>query len=459
VPAALPAWKLRRAAVLRSRAARGDAAAFTALYERHHQALYRYCRSILHHDEDARDALQSTLTKAFAALQEEERDFDLRPWLFRIAHNESISVLRRRRDAVPLDLAQPVGTDSLPGTVESRERLARLREDLADLPDRQRAALVLRELSGLGHEEIATVLDSSPRAIKQTIFEARTSLGECEEGREMACAEVQRMLSDADGRVLRGRRVRAHLRSCRSCRQFKAALAQRPSDLALLAPPLPAAAGAALLTAVAGGGAATAGAGAAGAGAAGAGGTLLASKIVAIVTATAVAAGGTVAATEVVRDGGSSHKTDRAPRQATGPTDRSSGLTGATDSSAAVRARRQPAGRGALDRPARRKHDPSAAEKRPPGAASSPSHVSRPERARGGGRSDRPAPPAGKPEKKPKPAVKTPTRRQVGHTRPQPPKSQGKAQGHEKEPKGPKPVETPAATAPELQPQASNGHK
>ena len=139
--------------------------------------------------------------------------------------------------------------------------MARLREDLADLPDRQRAALVLRELSGLGHEEIADVLESSPRAIKQTIFEARTSLGECDEGREMACAEIQRMLSDADGRVLRGRRVRAHLRSCRSCRQFKAALAQRPSDLALLAPPLSAAAGAALLTAVAGGGAATAGAG------------------------------------------------------------------------------------------------------------------------------------------------------------------------------------------------------
>src|SRR3954454_9820422 len=191
------ALKWRRGLALRSQAARGDDAALAAMYERHHQALYRYCRSILHDDEDARDALQSTMANAFAALQREQRDFDLRPWLFRTAHNESISLLRRRRDALPLDLAQPVGTDSLPGTVEARERLARLREDLADLPDRQRAALVLRELSGLGHEEIATVLDSSPRAIKQTIFEARTSLGECEEGREMACSDVQRVLSDA----------------------------------------------------------------------------------------------------------------------------------------------------------------------------------------------------------------------------------------------------------------------
>jgi RNA polymerase sigma factor (sigma-70 family) len=445
VPAGLPAWKLRRAAALRSRATRGDAAAFTALYERHHQALYRYCRSILHHDEDARDALQSTMAKAFAALQREERDFDLRPWLFRIAHNEAISLLRRRRDAVTLDLAETVGTDSLPTAVESRERLARLREDLADLPDRQRSALVLRELNGLGHEEIATVLDSSPRAIKQTIFEARTSLGECDEGREMPCAEVQRMLSDADGRVLRGRRVRAHLRSCKRCRQFKAALAQRPAELALLAPPLPAAAAAGLLASIGGGAAATAAGTGAGVGAS-AGGTALASKIVAIVTVTATAAGGTVAATEVVRDhhppSRSSHQTDRAPRQATSPTHGSS-LPGRSGPGVPDRVRGSRAGRGTLDRPARRKSDP-AVEARAPGRASSPSHVSRPERARGRGRPERSAPPAGKPAKKPHPV--TPTRRAVGHTRPQPPKSQGKAKGHEKT----KPaVSAPPAATPE----------
>ena len=79
--------------------ARGDDAALAAMYERHHQALYRYCRSILHDDEDARDALQSTMAKALAALRDEERDFELRPWLFRIAHNEAISRLRQRRES------------------------------------------------------------------------------------------------------------------------------------------------------------------------------------------------------------------------------------------------------------------------------------------------------------------------------------------------------------------------
>src|SRR5215213_8129991 len=98
----MTALRIRSEGTLRTRAARGDAAAFAAVYERHHQALYRYCRSILRHDEDAQDALQSTMTRAFAALQDEQRDFELRPWLFRIAHNEAISILRRRRDTTEL---------------------------------------------------------------------------------------------------------------------------------------------------------------------------------------------------------------------------------------------------------------------------------------------------------------------------------------------------------------------
>jgi RNA polymerase sigma factor (sigma-70 family) len=229
---------------VRSQAVRSSAAAFTAVYERHHRALYRYCRSLLGDDEEARDALQSTMAKAFAALRFEERDFEVRPWLFRIAHNEAVSRLRQRRVAVDLDVVDTLTTDSLAQTVEVRERLAQLRADLEDLPERQRAALVMRELSGLGHAEIAAVIGGSPQTVKQTIFEARSALHDCVEGRGMACAEVQRLLSDGDGRILRGRRMRAHVRACRACREFKAALAERPADLAALAPAPPAAVGA-----------------------------------------------------------------------------------------------------------------------------------------------------------------------------------------------------------------------
>lgn len=244
--------RLRRESTLRSRAARGDAAAFTAVYERHHQALYRYCRSILRHEEDAQDALQSTMTRAFAALQDEQRDFELKPWLFRIAHNEAISILRKRRATAELDdIPVPVDLDD---QVSEREQLRLLAMDLADLPDRQRAALVLRELNGLSHAEIAVVLETSASSVKQTIYEARTALFSAREGREMPCQDVRRLLSDGDGRVLRGRGVRAHLRTCASCRAFRDDIGAREKRLAMLAPPLPAAGAVALLAEILGGG-------------------------------------------------------------------------------------------------------------------------------------------------------------------------------------------------------------
>jgi RNA polymerase sigma factor (sigma-70 family) len=225
-----------------------DTAAFAALYEEHHQALYRYCRSILRNEADAWDVLQSTMLKALTALQGEERSIELRPWLFRIAHNETISLLRARRPTIELEtVADVLGRDGLHENVLDRERLAHLYRDLLDLPERQRSALILRELSGLGHEEIAAVLGCSTASAKQSIFEARSALHACAEGRAMECEAVQRTLSDADGRVLRSRRLRAHVRNCESCRRFQGDIARRPTDLAMLAPALPLAASAALL--------------------------------------------------------------------------------------------------------------------------------------------------------------------------------------------------------------------
>src|ERR1700750_486403 len=92
------------AVTVRGRAAsRAEVNGCARVYERHHQALYRYCRSILRHDQDAQDALQSAMMRAFVALQTERRELELRPWLFRIAHNESISILRRRGATCALD--------------------------------------------------------------------------------------------------------------------------------------------------------------------------------------------------------------------------------------------------------------------------------------------------------------------------------------------------------------------
>jgi RNA polymerase sigma factor (sigma-70 family) len=239
--------------------ASGHERAFAVVYERYHQPLYRYCRSILRDDADAQDALQSTFAAAFAALRRGHRDAPLRPWLFRIAHNESVSILRRRRPSAELSTADVQAAQGVEDQVVDRAELSVLLEDLRELAERQRSALVMRELSGLSHQDIATALGTSVGAAKQTIFEARRSLFEFAEGRAMACDEIRRMISDADGRALRGRRVRAHLRGCRSCAAFAAAIPARGTELRALVPPLPALAAAGLLerivgTAHAGGG-------------------------------------------------------------------------------------------------------------------------------------------------------------------------------------------------------------
>ncbi len=90
------------------RAAKGDPAAFAEIFERHSQELYRYCRAILGDPDDAQDALQNTMDRVLRALPGEGRTIYLRPWLFRVARNESLSLIRNRADTVELtDAAMP----------------------------------------------------------------------------------------------------------------------------------------------------------------------------------------------------------------------------------------------------------------------------------------------------------------------------------------------------------------
>ncbi|HEY2181692.1 MAG TPA: sigma-70 family RNA polymerase sigma factor [Solirubrobacteraceae bacterium] len=216
----------------------GSDTAFSLLYERYHQQLYRYCRSILRDETDAQDALQSALAGSLAALQRGQRNAPVRPWLFRIAHNEAISLLRRRPAQPELSESEQSAVGSAEDQAQTRASLAQLVADLQDLPERQRATLVMHELSGLSHAEIAVALQTTPRASKQAIFEARQALAELAEGRAMTCEKVQRAISDGDGRALRGRRLRAHMRDCATCTAFAAEIPARRTQLQMLAPPL-----------------------------------------------------------------------------------------------------------------------------------------------------------------------------------------------------------------------------
>jgi RNA polymerase sigma factor (sigma-70 family) len=245
---------------LTKRAVGGDERAFATIFRRYHQSLYRFCLSILGNPHDAQEALQNTMIKVMRALPGEERQIELKPWLYRIAHNESIDLLRRRRESSELDVEQIAPGYGLAEDAATRERLRRLLTDLKELPARQREVLVMRELAGLEFEEIGSALDTSGAVARQTLYEARQSLRQMEEGREMSCTTVTKALSDGDGRVTRRRDVRAHLRNCAQCQAFREEIKTRQHDLAALAP-LPALAAAGMLQGLVGGshGAATGG--------------------------------------------------------------------------------------------------------------------------------------------------------------------------------------------------------
>ena len=317
---------------LASLAARGDAAAFAAIYERYLQPLHRYCQTIVGNPEDASDCLQTAMLKAFSALRASKRDIALKPWLYRIAHNESVSLLRRRRPQVESDEENMGWAPTAEADAATRERLKQLVGDLQELPERQRGAIVLRELGGFEVSELAEWLGSSEGAARQTLFQGRRSLQDYAEGRDMDCEDVRKAISDGDGRRFGNRKLRAHLRECEGCRDFRAAIGSRQSDLKVIAPPVPAALALGLVKSFFGGG----GAGGAGAGAGvtggaaakglggfgaakGLGGASVGAKVAATVAATAVVAGGAVGIGAVIDSGDDERPPGQQASQAESP--------------------------------------------------------------------------------------------------------------------------------------------
>jgi RNA polymerase sigma factor (sigma-70 family) len=259
--------------VLARLAGTGDDDAFGVLFERYHGRLELYCRSIVRHDEDARDAAQNAMAKALVGLRRHDGELQVRPWLYRIAHNEAISLLRgRRQHAILDDELGGIGRDPVDDLI-SRERLAQTFDSVRELPGEQRQALLLRELMGLSHEEIGAAIGTSAVRAKHVVFRARAALSADASASEEDCSRIRRLLGDGDGRRRRSRVVRGHLRCCGPCRAWDDA--RRPRGRRRLVA-FPAALGSWLVGVVGG----------AGGGAAGVAGTAKVAASIAVVAAT-----------------------------------------------------------------------------------------------------------------------------------------------------------------------------
>jgi RNA polymerase sigma factor (sigma-70 family) len=152
----------------------GNTAAFEVIYDRHHAGILSFCRHLLGSREEAEDALQATFASAYVALRRDDAEMALKPWLYTLARNRCISLLRVRREQ-PAEIEEGL-TEGLSSQVERRTELRELVADLAALPERQRSALVLAELGDLSHVQIADVLGCEAGQVKALVFQARSAL-------------------------------------------------------------------------------------------------------------------------------------------------------------------------------------------------------------------------------------------------------------------------------------------
>jgi RNA polymerase sigma factor (sigma-70 family) len=267
----------------------GHSAAFEVLYERLTPGLLSYCRQLLGNHVDAEDAVQHALVAAHSKL-ESDPAVQLRPWLYTVARNRSISILRERREE-PLDEAPEPSVAGLSEAVQRSEELREVLRDVARLPEDQRSALVLSELGDLSHRDIAEVVGCEEPKVKSLVFQARSTLMAARQAREVDCSTIRQQLATATGGALRRRELRDHLRTCPGCRDYRDEVRRQRAALAIVLPVIPTMA---LRDAVMGSVGAGTGIGGAAvlAGGAGAGaGSAIGAKAAAILAAGAVAGG------------------------------------------------------------------------------------------------------------------------------------------------------------------------
>ena len=216
---------------------RGNEAAFEVAFERHSPAILSFCRHMLGSREEAEDAVQHAFTSAYNGLLRDERPITFKAWLFTIARNRCLSMLRARRE-------QPTEERDLPtaGLEEQVERRAELRDlvvDLQGLPAEQRSALLLAEVGDLTHTEVAEILECEVHRVKALVFRARAGLIERRDARDTPCEEIRTQLANLRGGSLRRSELKHHLSSCEGCREFRAQIKRQRSMLALVLPVTP----------------------------------------------------------------------------------------------------------------------------------------------------------------------------------------------------------------------------
>jgi RNA polymerase sigma factor (sigma-70 family) len=156
-------------------------AQFLALAEKLRPELHRYCARLMGSVIDGEDVVQDTFARAFVALDELEEGAPMRAWLFRIAHNRALDLLRSRavRATEPIEAAQELADPEIPDPAEvmmRREAVETAVSRFAELPTMQRSVVILKDVLDQSLEEIAAMLDLTINAVKAHLARGRARL-------------------------------------------------------------------------------------------------------------------------------------------------------------------------------------------------------------------------------------------------------------------------------------------
>ena len=170
----------------------GDRSEFARMVDTYSGALHRLALKMLGNEPDAEDALQNTFLKAFQHIVEFEGRSSLSTWLYRIASNEALMMLRKRRPEIPFSDSAPEGDeDKLSDPVQftdwcclpedeylTAEARAALDRAVQHLPETLRIVFILRDIENLSIQETSQALDLSETAVKTRLLRARLRLRE-----------------------------------------------------------------------------------------------------------------------------------------------------------------------------------------------------------------------------------------------------------------------------------------
>lgn len=220
----------------------GDGSAFAELDRRHRRALTAYARRLLRSEHDAEDVVQDALLSAHRTLTDPDRPdvADLKPWLYALVRNRAIDEVRRaRRTDVALPDERLPSTEGDPAMILHRkEAVRRLVEDIAELPDQQRTALLMREVDGVRAEQVGAHLGVSTQAAQMLVARARGALVRARGARDASCHEVRDQLALAYEQGVRAtEHALRHAQGCPACRAFRRDLRRVDRRLAALTPP------------------------------------------------------------------------------------------------------------------------------------------------------------------------------------------------------------------------------